>query len=96
VAGSFEHINEPSGSVRGGKFLDQLSDYQLLKKELVVAIIIISERKLLQVGLWATSSHRRNMRPPSGQANILQASAGWRWGTSSGPHNRPSTQFIRI
>jgi hypothetical protein len=25
--GSFKHVNEPSGSIKGGEFLDQLSDY---------------------------------------------------------------------
>jgi hypothetical protein len=33
VAGSPEHGNEPSGSIKGGKFLDQLSDRQLLNKD---------------------------------------------------------------
>jgi len=33
VAYSCEHGNEPSSSVKGGEFLDQLSDYQLLKKD---------------------------------------------------------------
>jgi hypothetical protein len=28
-----EHSNEPSGSVKVGEFLEQLSDYQLLNKE---------------------------------------------------------------
>jgi len=32
VAGFCEHGNEPSGSIKSGKFLDQLSDCQLLKK----------------------------------------------------------------
>jgi hypothetical protein len=32
VAGSCEHGNEPSVSIRGGEFLDFLSDYQLFKK----------------------------------------------------------------
>jgi hypothetical protein len=27
VAGSCEHGNEPSGSIKGGKFLDELRDY---------------------------------------------------------------------
>jgi hypothetical protein len=31
VAGSREHDNEPSGSIKGGEFLDYLSDCQLLK-----------------------------------------------------------------
>jgi hypothetical protein len=32
VAGCYEHGNGLSGSIKGGKFLVQLSDYQLLKK----------------------------------------------------------------
>jgi hypothetical protein len=32
VAGSFEHGNESSGSIKGRRFPDQLRDYQLLKK----------------------------------------------------------------
>jgi hypothetical protein len=31
-AGCCEHGNEPSGSIKCGEFLDQLSDCQLLKK----------------------------------------------------------------
>jgi hypothetical protein len=31
--GSSEHCNVPSGSLTGMEFLDQLSDYQLLKKD---------------------------------------------------------------
>jgi hypothetical protein len=27
------HGNEPSGSIKGGEFLDKLSDYKLLKNE---------------------------------------------------------------
>jgi hypothetical protein len=30
VVDSYEHGSEPSGSVKGGEFLDQLSDCQLL------------------------------------------------------------------
>jgi len=33
VVGSCEHGNEPSGSIKGGKFLDYLGGYQLLKKD---------------------------------------------------------------
>jgi hypothetical protein len=33
VADLCEHGNEPWGSTNGGEFLDQLSDYQLLKKD---------------------------------------------------------------
>jgi len=35
VTGFSEHGNETSGSIKEGDFLDQLSDYQLLKKEFV-------------------------------------------------------------
>jgi hypothetical protein len=31
VAGTYEHDNENSGSIKGGKFLEQMSNYQLLK-----------------------------------------------------------------
>jgi hypothetical protein len=30
---SCEHSNEPSGTIRGGEFLDWLSDYYILKKD---------------------------------------------------------------
>jgi hypothetical protein len=33
VAGSCEHGNEPSDSIKGGEFLDNVSDYQLLNKD---------------------------------------------------------------
>jgi hypothetical protein len=32
VAGFCEHGNEPVGPIKGGEFLDYLSDYLLLKK----------------------------------------------------------------
>jgi hypothetical protein len=32
--GPCEHGNEPSGYMKGGEFLDRLSDYYLLKKDL--------------------------------------------------------------
>jgi hypothetical protein len=32
VAGSCEHGNEPSGSIKCGEFLDWLSDFQLLEE----------------------------------------------------------------
>jgi len=31
--GSYEHTDTPSSSVKGREFLDQLSDYQLLKND---------------------------------------------------------------
>jgi hypothetical protein len=31
VAGCCEHVNEPSRFMKDGQFLEQLSDYQLLK-----------------------------------------------------------------
>jgi hypothetical protein len=33
LAVSYEYSNEPSGSKKGGEFLDQLSDYKILKKK---------------------------------------------------------------
>jgi hypothetical protein len=33
VAGSREHANEHSGSIKVGEFLNNLSDHQLLKRE---------------------------------------------------------------
>jgi hypothetical protein len=33
VAGSCEHGNEPSGSIKVGEFLDYLSNYQLLNRD---------------------------------------------------------------
>jgi hypothetical protein len=36
VAGSCEHDNMPSCSVKSGYFLDYLSDYQLVKMDSVV------------------------------------------------------------
>jgi hypothetical protein len=32
-ASCYEHGNEPSGSIKGGEFIDKLSDCQLLKKD---------------------------------------------------------------
>jgi hypothetical protein len=33
MAGSCEHGNATSGSIEGGEFVNQLSDYQLLNKD---------------------------------------------------------------
>jgi hypothetical protein len=33
VAGSYEHGNGPSGSIKGRQFLDQLSDFQYFKND---------------------------------------------------------------
>jgi hypothetical protein len=33
MAGSGEHGNEYSGSVKGGKFLHQMNDWQLVKED---------------------------------------------------------------
>jgi len=35
LAGPFEHYNETLVSITGGKVLEQLSDYQLVKKDSV-------------------------------------------------------------
>jgi len=36
MAGCCEHDNEPSGSIKGGKFLDQINKYQLVKMDPVL------------------------------------------------------------
>jgi hypothetical protein len=36
VSGSCEHVYEPSGFINGGEFLDWLSDYWLLKKDVTL------------------------------------------------------------
>jgi len=33
MVGSFEQSNEPSGSIKDGEVIDQVSDCQLLKKD---------------------------------------------------------------
>jgi hypothetical protein len=35
VAGSGEHCNEITGSIKGGKFVEQFNNYQLLKNDSV-------------------------------------------------------------
>jgi hypothetical protein len=37
----YEHDNETSGSVRGGEFLDHVSDYQIIKKDPVPRSLLI-------------------------------------------------------
>jgi hypothetical protein len=39
LAGSCEYGNEPSGCIKGGEFLDQLSDYQIFNKNLFLSCI---------------------------------------------------------
>jgi hypothetical protein len=39
MAGSCERGNEPAGSVKGGEFLDCLSDWWLLKKDCPMELI---------------------------------------------------------
>jgi hypothetical protein len=51
VAGSYEHGNEPSGSAKAGKFLDELSDCQLFKDSapwslLLLLLLLRSEPKI--------------------------------------------------
>jgi hypothetical protein len=41
LEGTSEHGNEPSGSIKGGEFLDWLSDYHLLKKVLFPGVILL-------------------------------------------------------
>jgi hypothetical protein len=49
VTGSFEHDNEPSGSVDGGEFVDYLSDYSLLKKDFAPCIYLFLNQFMSQV-----------------------------------------------
>jgi hypothetical protein len=41
VAGSCEHSNEPSCSIKGRIFLDQLSNYQLIKIHSTPLVLIM-------------------------------------------------------
>jgi hypothetical protein len=43
AAGPYEHGNETSGSIKGEKFIDWHSDYQLLKKALLLRVSQIAE-----------------------------------------------------
>jgi hypothetical protein len=42
VAGCRKHDNEPSGSIKGGEFLDQLIDYQLIKELFMATRMLVS------------------------------------------------------
>jgi hypothetical protein len=44
VAGSSEHVNEHSGSIKGRQFTDNLSDYQLLRKDFAPCSFILKQR----------------------------------------------------
>jgi hypothetical protein len=46
VAGSFEPGNETSGSIKGCEFLDQLSDYWLLKNDSPLSSLVGAEAEL--------------------------------------------------
>jgi hypothetical protein len=48
VAGSGEHGNEPSSSIKEGEFLDKLSDYQL-QRTLRHGVSLIDGRFQLQI-----------------------------------------------
>jgi hypothetical protein len=43
VVESCEHDNEPSGSVKGGEFLDQLRDRYLFKNDTIVWSLFLEE-----------------------------------------------------
>jgi hypothetical protein len=49
VAGSCEHGNEPSGSIQGGEFLDQLSECSLLKKDSALRSYFKYSKELQQI-----------------------------------------------
>jgi hypothetical protein len=46
MAGSCEHGNEPSSTVKGGEFLDKLGDCQLLKKDVASWSLFAGFKKL--------------------------------------------------
>jgi hypothetical protein len=45
VTGCCEHGDEPSDSIKGGEFLDSLSEYQLLNKKTAPYILGGSNRR---------------------------------------------------
>jgi hypothetical protein len=57
VTGCCEHGNEPSVSIKGGEFLDQLSEYFLLKKDSapwswVVILLFLNSEHSWELILW--------------------------------------------
>jgi len=48
VAGSFEHDNEPSGSLKGGGGGSWLSERKLASQEILCSTELVSTNKLLQ------------------------------------------------
>lgn len=53
VVGYCEHLNEPSGFVKGGEFLDELSVLLACQEVLVVGVcyFLINTRKM-EVNVW--------------------------------------------
>jgi hypothetical protein len=48
VAGSCEHGNERSGSIKDGKFIDHLNDYQLINMDCSMEQVITKYVKIRQ------------------------------------------------
>jgi hypothetical protein len=52
VKGSCEHGNEPSGSIKGGEFLDRLSDHKIRKKDCAPRNSFNKLKKILILSLY--------------------------------------------
>jgi hypothetical protein len=52
VTSSFKHGIEYSSYIKGGRFLEQLSGYQLLKKAFVGLCYLILTRYFIEVLVW--------------------------------------------
>jgi hypothetical protein len=50
VAGSYEYGNEPPVCIKDGQFLDELSDYQILKNDFVQWTELASDIRVLGDG----------------------------------------------
>lgn len=51
--GPYEHCNEPLDSTKGGKFLDEITDYQILKKNSTAEAIEQERNPLLRKSLFS-------------------------------------------
>jgi hypothetical protein len=61
LEGTSEHGNEPSRSIKGGEFLDYLSDCQLLKKDSAPWSQLVNMHRLtLQMAAHSTINSRKN------------------------------------
>jgi hypothetical protein len=54
VPDSYEHGNEPPGSIKGGELLDQLNDHQHLKNDLIRQCVHRPCETTIEERQWAT------------------------------------------